>query len=104
MQEQVNGGLSPSGVGRLRSLTSDPNKNRAALTTAPALKPGSRLLREWHGRTHSVIALEGGFDYGERYRSLSEIARRIIGSHRSRPAFFGFKRRSPAPAAKTDNE
>lgn len=35
----------------LRLLPSDPNKDAAASTTAPALKPGSRLLREWHGRT-----------------------------------------------------
>jgi hypothetical protein len=104
LQEQVYGGLTSQTARRLRLLTSDPNKVRAAFSPAPELKPGTRLVREWHGRTHSVIAVEGGFDYeGERYRSLSEIARRITGSHRSGPLFFGLKPRPPVPAAKTDN-
>jgi hypothetical protein len=97
LQEQVYGGLAPQTARRLRLLTSDPNKGRAAFMPAPSLKPGTRLVREWHGRTHSVITVEGGFDYeGERYRSLSEIARRITGSHRSGPLFFGLTRR-PSP-------
>jgi hypothetical protein len=34
--------------------------------------------------------LESGFEYrGERYSSLSEIAKRITGSHWSGPRFFG---------------
>ncbi len=48
---------------------------------------------------HTVIVLDDGFEYqGERYRSLSAIARRITGSHWSGPTFFGLKRQpSPAP-------
>ena len=35
---------------------------------------------------------EDGFDYkGERYRSLSEIARMITGTRWSGPLFFGLK-------------
>ena len=56
----------------------------------PALAPGVRLVRDWGGHAHSVIVLENGFEYqGERYRSLSEIARRITGAHWSGPRFFG---------------
>ena len=105
LQELAFGGLSPQTARRLRLLTSDPSKDRAAFSPAPVLKPGTRLVREWHGRTHSAIAVEGGFDYdGERYRSLSEIARRITGSHRSGPLFFGLKRRPPPATVKAGND
>lgn len=55
-----------------------------------AVKPGTWLSRTWHGEVHQVIVLENGFEYrGERYSSLSEIAKRITGSHWSGPRFFG---------------
>lgn len=54
---------------------------------------GTRFLREWNGKTISVTAVEGGFDWeGQVYRSLSEIARRVTGAHWSGPRFFGLKR------------
>jgi hypothetical protein len=54
------------------------------------LSPGARLVREWHGRTHTVEVLRQGFLFEDKvYRSLSEIARRITGSHWSGPRFFG---------------
>jgi hypothetical protein len=57
------------------------------------LKPGTRLLREWGGKTHTVIALEDGFEHdGKRYQSLTQIARRITGAHWSGPRFFGLRR------------
>ena len=30
-------------------------------TPGLSLKPGARLIREWHGRTHTVTVTEGGF-------------------------------------------
>lgn len=55
-----------------------------------AVKPGTWLSRTWHGDVHQVIVLESGFEYrGERFSSLSEIAKRITGSHWSGPRFFG---------------
>jgi len=63
------------------------------------LKPGTRLLREWGGRTHTVIVLDEGFEYdGERYRSLTEIARHITGAHWSGPRFFGLREPAAKPA------
>ena len=57
---------------------------------APALAPGSRLIREWRGRTHTVDVLDSGFRCdGKQYRSLSEIARAITGARWSGPRFFG---------------
>src|SRR5690606_7875675 len=52
--------------------------------------PGTRLLREWNGKTHAVDVVENGYLYEENtYRSLSAIARRITGAHWSGPRFFG---------------
>ena len=57
---------------------------------APALAPGSRLIREWRGRAHTVDVLDSGFRCdGKQYRSLSEIARAITGARWSGPRFFG---------------
>ena len=90
---------------RLHSLAGALGKGNLALTPAPALKLGSRLVREWRGRAHAVIVLGDGFDYdGNHYRSLSEIARRITGSHRSGPMFFGLKRQPSRIAAEPDDE
>jgi len=50
------------------------------------------LLRQWHGVAHQVRVLDNGVLYqGERYRSLSEVARRITGTRWSGPRFFGLK-------------
>ena len=60
---------------------------------AVPLTPGTRLIREWNGRTIAVEVREGGFVWEERtYRSLSEIAREVTGAHWSGPRFFGLKR------------
>lgn len=54
---------------------------------------GTRLTREWQGVRHEVTALgEGGFLYdGERYQSLSQIARLITGARWNGPRFFGLR-------------
>ena len=63
---------------------------------APAPAPGSRLIREWRGRTHTVDVLDSGFRCdGKQYRSLSEIARAITGARWSGPRFFGSDHADP---------
>lgn len=60
---------------------------------SPALKPGGRLIREWNGVTHVADVVDGGFLWnGQRYASLSPIARAITGARWSGPRFFGLKR------------
>jgi hypothetical protein len=62
---------------------------------APAisLKAGTRLVREWHGVTHTVLVEAQGFDWnGRRYRSLTILAHEITGAHWSGPRFFGLRR------------
>lgn len=54
------------------------------------LRPGAKLVREWQGRTWTVEVIEGGFLMGgERYASLSALARKITGARWSGPRFFG---------------
>ncbi len=70
------------------------------------LKPGTTLVREWHGRTHTVLVLaDGGFEHeGRRYASLTRLARAITGARWSGPRFFGLRRstRSASARAKAD--
>ena len=60
-----------------------------ALAT-PRLTPGTHVIREWGNERHQVTVETAEFVYrGQRYRSLSEIARRITGTRWSGPLFFG---------------
>ena len=54
------------------------------------LTPGTRLVREWNGKTHHVDVVDSGFVWnGASHRSLSAIAREITGARWSGPRFFG---------------
>jgi hypothetical protein len=67
------------------SADAAPQRKRQSATA-----PGTRLVREWHGRSHTVEIMEGGFQYaGRQYRSLSAVARIITGARWSGPRFFG---------------
>ena len=105
LQERALGGRSAPTKRKLRVLAeqlesgADPDFGAGI-----ALKPGAKLVREWHGETYSVTALEQGFEFnGRRYRSLSKIAREITGAHWSGPRFFGLKR-APKPFAEQAEE
>ena len=61
----------------------------------PRLRPGTRLVRSWQGRTYSVLVTEHSFVMDDReYPSLSRIAQAVTGTHWSGPRFFGITRRS----------
>ena len=63
----------------------------------PRLRPGTRLVRSWQGRTYSVLVTEHGFVMDDReYPSLSRIAEAVTGTHWSGPRFFGLTRRGSA--------
>ena len=54
------------------------------------IAPGTRLVREWNGRTIDVLATEEGMLWdGRIWRSLSAIAREVTGTAWSGPRFFG---------------
>ncbi len=94
LQEQTEGGLSKATRRRLAKLGGlNGQVSRPPAPPTPRLKPGSRLIREWHGVTHCVTVLDHGFDYGgTRYASLSQIARTITGARWSGPLFFGLRK------------
>ena len=89
IQESAFGGLSKAVFRKLQtSAQAFPAKKRRP---RPSFKPGTRLVREWHGVTHTVVILEDGVEWrGKHYRSLSVVAREITGAHWSGPRFFGF--------------
>jgi hypothetical protein len=92
MQEQVRGGLSKSMSRRLRVLGADNGSIEHRPAAPITLKPGTRLVREWRGDTHSVLVRNDGYEWrGERFTSLSKIAEAITGAHWSGPRFFGLK-------------
>ena len=93
MQEKAQGGLKPTTRRLLTSIADDATVRRARpVARERRIKPGTTLLREWHGVQHRLTVLEDGVQFaGERYRSLSEVARKITGSRWSGPLFFGLK-------------
>ena len=94
IQERRYGGLSAAARARLARISSALSRGQSVEELArPQIKPGTRIVREWHGQTHVVVALSDHYEYrGERFQSLSEIARRITGTRWSGPLFFGLKK------------
>ncbi|KAA2236439.1 DUF2924 domain-containing protein [Salinarimonas soli] len=97
-REHQDGGLDAASCKHLEALMAGiVPKGAAPAKAAPArkLKMGTRLLREWQGRVHEVAVETDGFVWnGERYGSLSEIARLITGTRWNGWTFFGLKNRS----------
>jgi hypothetical protein len=98
IQEIEHGGLGKSTRRKLQTIAKAlRTTGRVGPTPSLSLKPGARLVREWHGRTHTVTVTEDGFEYaGTSYLSLTKIAKKITGAHWSGPRFFGL------PAASTE--
>ena len=93
MQEVSLGGLRPEPQRQLRQIAIELKQTGAArIRLRPQLQPGSRLMREWQGRSYEVVVLDRGFFWqGTHYRSLSAVARKITGTAWSGPLFFGLK-------------
>jgi hypothetical protein len=96
IQERAHGGLSKMLLRRLRDAASGPaHAPGGAPPSSFVLKLGTKLIRDWHGDAHTVLVVEGGFEWqGTQYRSLTTIAREITGAHWSGPRFFGLRARS----------
>lgn len=93
LQSMAFGGLKPAVRRKLRHISQADGPNNQPVGAAiriNSLAPGSRLVREWHGRTYTVDVLEEGFQCdGQKYRSLSQVAHAITGARWSGPRFFG---------------
>ena len=94
IQSRVRGGLLPS---TRKAIATAQRQLERTGSVAPdrgfTIKPGTRLVREWHGKTYHVLVLDEGFEHdGRRFESLTQIARAITGAHWSGPRFFGLKK------------
>ena len=91
IQQLTLGELSSSSCHSLAKVIFKNNSSNQTQTIIH-LKPGTKLLREWHGVTYEILISEDGIEFkGQRYRSLSEVARIITGTKWSGPRFFGVK-------------
>jgi hypothetical protein len=90
-QEIEHGGLGKSTRRKLQTIAKAlRSTGRVGPTPSLSLKPGARLVREWHGRTHTVTVTDDGFEYaGKDYSSLTKVAKKVTGAHWSGPRFFG---------------
>ena len=90
VQEQAYGGLKPATRRLLARAVGERARGSARRPPARMAQAGTILIREWRGTAHRVTMLDDGVTFnGKRYRSLSEVARAITGSHWSGPRFFG---------------
>jgi len=104
-QVKIHGGLSKLAKRKLAAIASEacsaqtcdgmidvdaagPDCTKSRRSVRPTA--GTRLMREWNGRTHVVDVLDIGVLYnGQTYKSLSSVARAITGARWSGPRFFG---------------
>ena len=94
LQERAYGGLSTAAARRLEQAADSLSRGSAKPAPPISLRPGARLAREWRGVTHMVLIHADGIEWrGQRYRSLSLVARKITGARWSGPRFFGLRQR-----------
>ena len=98
VEELAYRGLSKATQRKLVTLTKELETNGSIVSDPnPRIRPGARLVREWRGRTHTVVVTEEGFEYARKtYSSLTKIAQAITGAHWSGPRFFGLNRNEAA--------
>ena len=86
-----------------RTMVCPPQTGETSIVTQPVVTvkgkpidprlpaPGSAIVRHFKGRKHRVVFLKdgSGFEYeGERYRTLTAVAKHITGSHINGFRFF----------------
>ncbi len=85
MQELAYGGLNASTKKVISELCLE-KKKKKGLHLPPE---GTRIVREYKGIEHSVKIVPGGFEYqGNKYKSLSSVAKLITGFKISGNHFF----------------
>jgi hypothetical protein len=105
MQELAYGGLSKATQRTLAAMSKELEAN-GNITIAPDLRvrSGARLVREWRGRTHTIVVTDNGFEYaGKTYASLTKIAHEITSAHWSGPRFFGLTRKQDTGGPRNSN-
>jgi hypothetical protein len=104
LQERRHGGLPASVSREIARLTARLRKTDDVVGVHDVrLKPGTRLVRSWHGRTINALVTADGFEFdGRQYSSLTRISHEVTGTHWSGPRFFGLKGRTSILAGKVD--
>lgn len=90
-QAQQQGELTQAARRELDTLARQLDRTGSIEAVGPSkLSVGTRLVREWNGRTINVLITDDGYLFEDRcYRSLSQIARHVTGARWSGPRFFG---------------
>ena len=98
ISEQNGSGFTPEQQARLGPLMRQYKRNPKCFEGAHVpLKPGTRLMRTFKGKRHSVLVKSSGFEYNKKtYSSLSHIASEITGSRWNGWVFFGLKKKEGA--------
>jgi len=90
-QLRLRGGLKP----KIKKALQASCRGEPRADSAPSLSPGSRLVREWNGKTYLLEVTDDGFKMEKMvFRSLSAAAKCITGSHWNGRAFFGLVKRT----------
>ncbi|MGE0776312.1 MAG: DUF2924 domain-containing protein [Sphingomonadaceae bacterium] len=93
LQEKAHAGL-PAMISRELLRMAEGGAEAIPRTPAAPIRPGTRLVRNWNGRTIDVLAVEDGFLFeGKHFGSLTSIAREVTGARWSGPRFFGLTAR-----------
>ena len=97
-QAKLHGGLKASTKRKLLKIAKELNSVpasqpvRTGKPPPPKTQPGTQLVREWNGKTYTVLCTDQGFVMnGVTYNSLSAIAKAITGTNWSGPRFFGVR-------------
>ncbi len=86
VQELFYGGLSPD---LLKAMLRNGGDPVAAQAKKRGPRPGTIIVRMWHGEKHEVVIRANGYEYnGRLYRSLTAVARKITGAHWNGKRFF----------------
>lgn len=89
LQVAVHGGLD-------RATSRQLERTGSVAVEGSQLGIGAIITRDWQGRRHDVIVVEGGFQWnGRTFRSLSAVAKAITGTKWNGPKFFGLRETQP---------
>jgi len=100
IQVQSQGGYNSQTEKKLEALAKDLEQNKdikaesiKLKSNVLTIKAGTKLIREYQGKNHEVLALEKGFQYNQKnYQSLSAIANEITNTRWNGKVFFGLKK------------
>jgi hypothetical protein len=88
LQELVFGGMSEECKEKLYKIAGGKTSSDS-LKTAQDLIVGTKICREWNGAMHEVEVLKDCYGYqGQKFKSLSSIAKKITGTKWNGPKFF----------------